>query len=286
MGFSEGVIPMHDAVDLNTQKLPVDETTAETVKGFLEDGFAARMFNPLDDPEATANMHKVRETWRDQERTVVFTSGVFDVMHGNHRAYLLTTKLAGVAIHFNRYEAEEFGKPWSELGLEIRRDYAAHALSSDLVKQIVSVDGDDAVAQRKGFTVSKGNMARPIYGWDSRARDVLSSSISAPDGSGARFVADAVTIHDNVHAELAETPHNDIMEIAHSVEPDVWAIYYESEDIIGALAREVHNPRNPQIQPVIIERGQNFYTDKMLGGPFSTTALALRINGTATAQAS
>ncbi len=278
---------LEQVVDITDRILPVDTTSADQLREYFEDGYAPRLFNPLEDDAATRRLLTMRDQWRDEGATVVLTSGVFDVMHANHRGYLLATRLSGVATHFATHEADGDKQAWSKIDAPAQRRYAHHVLSTGLIRQIVSVDGDTAVAERKGFTPSKGNMARPVYGWESRARDVLSASFAAPDGTGSRFLADAVTIHDRVEPTFATTPHAGIMEIGFGLQPDVWAIYHESQDIIDAIRVDAADKKLlSTTSAIIIENSDGLYSDTKLGQPFSTTALARRIGGVGLGQAS
>lgn len=255
---------------------PVDQTSAEELRGYFEAGFAPRIFNPLEDEAASSSLLALRAQWRDEQATVVFTSGVFDVMHANHRSYLLATLLSAVPTHFTRREAHGDVRVWNDLDSGVQQKYRAEALSTGQIRQIVSVDGNRAVAERKGFREDKANMDRPLYDWKSRARDVLSASILVP--GSPRLLVDAVTVHDKVEPSLASGPHIDILDIGFALEPDVWAIYRESQNIIDGISEDRRGPgRSNTIYPVIIENSEALYSDSQLGGPFSTTALAQRI---------
>lgn len=259
--------------------LTIDDTSSATIASYLEDGFEPRIFNPLQNAQATDLLMRQRKQWAETDKTVVFTSGVFDVFHANHRSYLMATRLVGVSVHYNSYEASRSGRLWQETTQIERKEFTHHALAEEAIKQIVSVDGDMAVARRKGFIEEKGNIARPIYSWNSRVRDVLSASYTAPDESGARFLADIATIHDNQEPELQNGPHAGIMEMGYGLQPDVWAIYHESQDIIQSLLGDGYNSNTANMQAIIVEQSDGIYSDELLGGPFSTTALAKRMGG-------
>ncbi|HEU4913786.1 MAG TPA: hypothetical protein VFT16_00055 [Candidatus Saccharimonadales bacterium] len=196
-----------------------EDTSAETIRSYLDDSCEPRFYNPLDDPSATARLEGLRGEWANGQQSVVFTSGVFDVFHGNHRAYLLAAKLNTVPYHYRRFD-ETSDNPWEALSPEQRKDYTDYAIGARVIKQVVSIDGDAGVAARKSFDPTKANMQRPIYGWVSRARDVVSASIMRHGETHP--LVDAVTIHDPEQQELAGTPHSSILNIGRFIRPDVW----------------------------------------------------------------
>lgn len=57
----------------------------------------------------------------------------------------------------------------------------------------------------------------------------------------------------------------------------VWSIYYESVDIIRGLEQLPHSGEAAAMHPTVMRASEALYEDSQLGGPFSTTALALRI---------
>lgn len=261
------------------QDIPMDTVSADRIRSYLERDYTARIFNPLDDITASEKLQTQIDRWREKDCTILMTSGVFDVLHGNHRASFLAKRISAVAVRYATHEADGDDTAWLQLPEKEQSLYIDSMLSGDLIKQVVSVDGDKAVSKRKGFGAGKA-VDRPIYSWASRARDVLGASYAAPDGSGARFLVDAVTIHDNVEPDLANTAHQGIMEIGYGVKPDVWAISYDSLDVIEALRRDRMNANKyADIKPVAIVHGNSLYDDVLLGGPFSTTALTERIIG-------
>lgn len=263
------------AVSINPHQLD-----REIVQSLLEMPQQDKVFNPLEDgPHATARLQDRRQKWSEDGSTVVFTSGVFDLMHVNHRAYLLQTKLEAMPIHFNRYWAEHIGKNWQDLDAEAQKAYCQQALQDNSLRLIVSIDGDEAVAFRKGRDPKKQTSRRPIYSWQTRARDVLSIAAGSAENQ-LHSVVDAVTIHDNQVEALRGSDHEDIMSIAECVQPDVWSIYDESTDIIGKLEAENGGGKFPQTQAVVLGV-HDYYTDERLGGGFSTTAIVRSLGASA-----
>lgn len=250
--------------------IAVDSTSPDMVAMLSEMGFINRLYDPLANPQATERLGALREAWRQNGDTVVFTQGVFDMFHLNHSALLLYSKMSAVPYHFN---ANEVGA-WQDLSAEQQYDYTVHALSAGAIKQVVSIDGNAHVSARKNNNPDKPS-TRPILHWETRARDVMLAS-AAVDGMTSRFLVDAVTMHDKVRPELIGTPHATISDIARYVGPDVWAIHSDSPQIISALENDVDGWFSG-IQPVFLpNRGP--YEDGF-AGEISTSSIIQRTVG-------
>jgi len=248
----------------------------DMVKGMLDNPHRKKFFNPLEHGEkATQDLQRLRESWAAQGLTTVFTSGVFDIMHLNHEAFLLQVKLEAAPIHFSRFHAGILAPTWEDLPDEEKRNYCLRLLQRGDLKLIVSVDGDAAVSVRKK---DKGGGDRPIYSWQTRASDVLRFTAETEPGTFSAVV-DAVTIHDDQAPALQDTPHENILPIGEFLQPDVWSVYCESQDILyelqGGRANEFPNTQ------VVVMSPYEYYTDANLGGKFSTTKIATRLGGTA-----
>ena len=252
------------------KEIAVDSTSPDMVAALSEMGFINRLYDPLANQHATEQLGSLRSAWRKSGNTVVFTQGVFDMFHLNHSALLLYSKMSAVPYH---YDAHESGS-WQALSAEEQFGYTVHALSSGAIRQVVSIDGNAHVSARKNNDPEKPS-SRPILHWETRARDVMLAS-AAVDGITARFLVDAVTMHDKIRPELADTPHASITDIASFVDPDIWAIHSDSPQIIAALENDIDG-RFSRIQPVILpNRGP--YEDG-LAGEISTSSIIARTMG-------
>ncbi|HET7529270.1 MAG TPA: hypothetical protein VFJ84_03540 [Candidatus Saccharimonadales bacterium] len=264
--------------DTSAAAVGYDATPSDDVKEYFEEAYQRRVYNPLEDPTATERLFRLCRQWQAEGRTVIFNSGVYDLMHGNHRAFMLHTRMAGAGTHWKKFSADSAGRKWEDLSPQERADYTKQLLLEGRLKQVVSVRGNDSVAERKGNKPEKGGAPRPIYDWETRARDVMSASVEVEAGV-VLPLADAVTVHDEVIPELAETPHNDIMSIAAFLQPDVWSLYFESQYIIDAIESD-ENGRFTNMD-VLVLTGRDFYSDRLLGGPFTTTNITRRLGGSA-----
>lgn len=244
------------------------------MREFTEQAYTNRLFNPLEDAAATDQLLALRETWRQEGKETIFTSGVYDIMHQNHVKFLQGMRAVAAPYIYGKRDAVREGKTWQDLSERQRRDYRHHVVAADLARLVVSVDGNKAVSRRKGHQVEKGNMERPVFGWSSRARSV--ADLHLPLDGVPHTVADAVTIHDNVEPALAGTPHAGIMEIGAALRPDVWCVFYESLDIIEALQRDATGTYADITAIIIANNG--LHHDELVGA-LSTTSITGRIRG-------
>ncbi len=238
--------------------------------------WSSKLYNPLTSPTATEDLQQKRREWDSSSEiptTVVFTAGVFDVMHLDHVAYLLHTKACGAQRHYETYYAEGNGQEWDDLNLGQKKDYWQQFVYGQELRQVVSVDGNEYVAARKGFNPEKGNSIRPIYDWETRAR-TIASVILPGSFQSAIPVVDAVTIHDPV--ALAGTAHGSIYDTADVVRPHVWTLFEEAQDDIAAIPNDA---RFDQTSLIVIPQNDNYFNDRLLNGKFSTSKIVKRILG-------
>lgn len=244
-------------------------TRPDLVVELLEEDWRSRIRNPLLDPEAERAMFDQRGAWAREGKTVVFTSGAYDLLHLDHAAYLLDTKLQGAASHYRRQHEAEYGLPWENLPEETQSELAGMFLRADELRLVVSVDGNNKIARRKSGKAEKGGGARPILDWESRAR--LLATLSIDNGGGSRPIVDAITINDPV--DLGGTPHEDLFEQAAWLQPDVWAAYHESEYIFDEAPLD-HRLRFVEIRKI---SKIDYFGDALLEGKAGTTAILKRI---------
>lgn len=253
----------------------VDSLPYDYIAG-IDQKFESKLFNPQSDDSATERLVKLRQTWRKAGATTVFASGVYDMLHMDHAGYLLHTKAVGAASHYNRTHHEQ---DWDELESDQQQNYTTLALGNRSVRLIVSVDGNDSVDKRKGHSVEKGGTARPIYSWNTRALMVARLAFVDPsDEMGERLLptVDAVTIHgpDDFTADSLHASHFDLVG---KIQPDVWAIFGESQDILDAA------PVMPSLSSVELRciqdgKGTHYFEDDFMG-KMSTTNIVKRILG-------
>lgn len=236
------------------------------------------VFNPADDPYASLRLEQQSRAWQQAGSTVVFTSGVYDLLHHDHKGYLLHTKLTGAETHYKRH-LKSTEKSWDELTTQERQAISNSFLERGDLRLIVSVDGDLSVASRKGGKTDKGGAPRPITGWETRARSVADVTVPVQDISGnwRRWpLADAVTMHGPLDFRQQHI-HHTLYSLAEFLQPDVWAIYGESQDILEAVPH-ISGLGRIALRCIPHQSGNTYFTDTILG-KFSTSSIVRRANG-------
>lgn len=231
-----------------------------------------KIFNPIVNEDATEELFNLRESWRNDQVITVFTSGVFDLLHMDHAGYLLHTKAAGAALHYEEFNLE----PWEELSPEEQREYTSDILSQEMIKLVVSVDGDKSVSNRKA---AKGGFQRPVYSWQTRAMMVASQSFVDPRSNESRLLptVDAVTAHgpDDFPENSIHSSHFRLVE---KLQPDMWAIFGESIDILEG-APNIVSLGNVALRCILDREGTHYFKDGFLS-KITTTKIVERILGT------
>lgn len=254
------------------ERVVFDDHNFKEVAERLSEQYAELLYYPEHNPDATKRLKDQIATWQNNGSTVIFTSGVYDLLHHDHKGYLLHTKLAGAATHYQKKHADT-GRFWSELPTGEKRQISDTYLANGELRLVVSVDGDMSVAKRKG---DKGGAARPITGWLTRARSVadVTYPLRTNNGWERRTIADAVTIH-GPEDFASDSPHASILTLAETLQPDVWTVFEESIDILETAP---YVPALGSVALTCIAAGGDFryFTDSIIG-KFSTTALLSRM---------
>lgn len=254
------------------------ETDHARATELLETARRDRIFNPDENPAATAELLDLRRSWGDSTHpdndwpaTTVFVTGVYDNLHLDHVGYLTHCKLQGVPTHFDRHYAEQAGRSWHELDRDTRKEWEAELLTNGEVRLVTGIRGNTSTALIKGFKPEKGAVTRPIFDWDTRALTVAGITLRSPEGHHTPLV-DAVTIYDPIEFPKETDVHHHWLELAAGLRPDVWAFYHESEDI---RERGPSDPRLSETAFRLIDEG-HYYHDRLVG-VFTTTNVVKRL---------
>lgn len=260
--------------EMSTDRIRVDSLPYSFIAD-TQQRFREKLFNPDQNPNATDELTSLRNRWADEGATVIYTTGLFDLLHMDHAGYLLHTKAVGAATHFDS-TVERDG--WEGLTHNERLDYTEWALGSGVLKLIVSVDGDKSASAKKSGKPEKGGGPRPIYSWETRALMVAGLSYINPISPKNELLptADAVTIH-GAHDFPDSVVHYNHFTVAETLKPDTWAIFGESVDIIEQA------PQIPELGSVALHciqdgAGTHYYEDGFIG-KMSTTNIVKRITG-------
>lgn len=176
---------------------------------------------------------KVNE-WRKAGDTIVFTAGVFDIFTINHL-----------------------------LGL-----YHYKSLGGKNSRLVISVDTDERVKNSKSFHKSKGGSAKPILSWDNRVLMIAKQSFKDGDQ-----LADLIVQHGADTCSGIRCPHDDNVDIARCILPDVTVVTDTSTETIESIEQTPDLRRSL----VIINENDLSYSDIYIGGKISTTGIIERI---------
>jgi hypothetical protein len=261
-----------------TPEAPSDRIRVDTLPytfiADIQQKFRENLYNPNQNPDATTALIALRNSWADLGVTTVYTTGVFDMLHMDHSGYLLHTKAVGAATHYDK-NVERGG--WEHLTPDEQQCYTVWALGNGVLKLIVSVDGDISVDARKGDKVDKGGVPRPVYSWQTRALSVASQSYVNPTRSNTLLpTVDAVTVHGPLDFAV-ESRHHTTFTVAEALQPDTWAIFGESLDILETA------PQIPGLGTVALHciqdgEGIHYHEDDFVG-KMSTTNIIRRLTG-------
>ena len=143
------------------------------------------------------SIHKIIEEWKSKGYTIVFTAGIFDLLTINHILALYHYRLMGGA----------------------------------KAKLVVSIDTDRRVRSQKAFKIIKGNTVKPILTWESRARMIAKQSFLHKTP-----LVDLIIQHGDDTCSGNQCPHNDNVDIAEYIEPDIIAVTSTSIETIKQIA--------------------------------------------------
>jgi hypothetical protein len=270
---------VHMAIEVDpSQRVQQDTLRYDFIADQFEQLYQRSLFNPLEDETASERLVAVRAGWENSPVTTVLTSGVYDLLHLDHTGYLLHTKAVGAPVHYERFYRNG-DVAWEELSAQDQEAFISMFLRMQELRLIVSVDGDMSVRVRKGFKPEKGGGDRPVFSWQTRARMVAGLTFPSVTGNHVthQSIADAVTVHGPDDFPEGH-PHHDLLALATVLQPDAWAIYGESEDLLTAAP--VHEHLGGVALRCIMDGPENHYfSDELIGGKFSTTKIVNRIAG-------
>jgi hypothetical protein len=149
------------------------------------------------------------------------------------------------------------------------RDEKVELVASDRIYLIATVDADAKVASQKAFKASKGNIDRPVYEWNSRARRVAGYMI--PDGRGRfRPIVDLVIVEgDPAHAGTPLQSHLSFgAALASAGLLDCWLLCDDHE--FASTAAQLFDG-------TVVIKKRSYATDPRTGETWSSTYIIQRI---------
>ena len=235
---------------------------AQAVKSVLEYSLRERIHGPNGEICMINTLLKVAKQWQDKDNIVVFTAGVFDLLHATHLLALTHYRLLG---------AHEYLLRRGVTDPSIQQLHLVAA--SDAVRLIVSVDTDKRVARDKSFLASKGDSPKPIVSWENRVLLLATQRISDRNGT-ARPLIDFITKHgdDADTCKNTNCPHIDNAYIARALKPDLVAVNSDSSQTLTILQESDTMPT----KIVVIDESKLTYNDSLLGGPLKSSSMIKR----------
>lgn len=272
-----GTEKLFDYDTLNAPTVGYDTYSHAEITLTFEENYKEVLYDARNEMLAAYRLKEQVAEWqrKDSPTVVVMTSGVYDLLHHDHKGYLLHTKLTGLPVLYEKLH----GTLWHTLNQDQQVKFAHKALMNDALKLVVSVDGDESVANRKGGVTEKGGAPRPITGWETRAKSVADVTVPLSTSSNSwvrKPVADAVTIHGPEDFPQGHINYS-LISLAEHIQPDAWAIYEESQDILSEV------PYHPSLGGIALKcipykPGVTYFADPIIGR-FSTTSIVKRATG-------
>ncbi len=236
---------------------------ASTIKSIFEHSLRRRIHDTKSGICMIDQLHETTKQWQEKGSVVLFTAGVFDLLHATHLLALTHYRLLGAYEYLLR---KGITKP------TVRQLHSVAA--SDAVRLIISVDTDKRVARDKSFLTSKGNSPKPIVSWENRVLLLATQQISGRHDT-ARPLIDFITKHgdDADICNSKDCPHTDNAYIARALEPDLVIVNKDSSKTL-ALLQQCSDASPTKI--VVIDESRLAYSDNLLGGPLKSSSMIKR----------
>ncbi len=206
-------------------------------------------------------LRELRNSWRDTGGIVVFTAGVFDILHTSHLLALTHYRLLGAHEYWMRQGA-----------IHPSIDMLHETAASDRVRFILSVDTDSRVAGDKAFVPEKGNSPKPLVSWENRTLLLARQSISGKNNH--HNLIDFITSHGADACICDDCPQSDNAHIAAAIKPDVIVVSSGSQGTIDKLREHTNTLSGSKL--IIIEEDNLSYHDKLLQGPIKSSSIIKR----------
>lgn len=245
--------------DISAQVAYISEPDVKSVFEYLAAGNIQQKNNGKDC--SITMLHNLRNSWKDDGSVVVFTAGVFDILHTSHLLALTHYRLLGAHEYWARQGVK---KPT----IEMLHETAA----SDKVRFILSVDTDSRVAGDKAFIPEKGNSPKPLVSWENRTLLLARQSISGK--TSTRNLIDFITSHGADACTCDNCPRSDNAHIAAAIKPDVIVVSSGSQGTIDKLHE--HGDELSHSKLVIIKEDDLSYHDELLQGPIKSSSIIKR----------
>lgn len=208
--------------------------------------------------------------WKELGKFTVFNAGAFDVLGLNHVRGLVQCRALGAM---------------SLLGIEkieTQVDYQAvhRVAASDQIGLMITIDTNKALEDGKSRRLDKGNAPKPTLDWGTRAAMLAVQSMPALGYEHRINLVDYITRHGPgccaVCAGSACT-NEDNARMAAALQPDLVVVNTGSKQTIADLTGYKQDGQLSGTELVTIDESEGAFSDQVLGGIISTTAIINRI---------
>jgi len=232
--------------------------------------FDSRTVDLSGDTCAIVDAQRKMESWRKIGRYTVFSAGAFDLLGINHIRGLVQCRMLGA---MSLMALEE---------VETEHDYRQvhEVAASQQIGLIISMDTNQALEEGKSRRPEKGNAPKPTLDWSTRAAMLASQSMAAPGYDGGVNLIDYITRHGPGCCNVC-TPgtciNEDDSRIAVALQPDAIVVNVGSHQTITDLGEYKRSGKLPKTELIAIDENEGAFSDDILGGIVSTTAIINRI---------
>lgn len=233
----------------------------------IEGDFADRLTVMGPDSECSfAQAKEKMQLWKDQSRFTVFSFGGFDILTSNHIRGLVQARAIGAMSLLGIQEIET----------EAAFNDVHRVAASDAIRLMVSIDTNKTLEEGKSRNPDKGGAPKPTLDWRTRATMVAAQSMPTPD-YGQRFnLVDFITRQgweccDACGPKACTNEwHTNLIS---GLEPDVVIVRDDLPRTISYLADRKSEGSLTYTEVALINEQEGAYTDPILGGAISTTAM-------------
>jgi hypothetical protein len=213
---------------------------------------------------------RTMQLWKGFNKLTVFNAGAFDLLGLNHVRGLVQCRAIGAMSLLGIEKVEDEG------------DYQAvhRVAASDQIRLMVTVDTNSALEDGKSRRPDKGNAPKPTLDWSTRAAMLAVQSIPMPGYEYRVNLVDCITRHGPgccgvCTAGACTNEDNALMAVA--LQPDLVIVNTGSRQTIDDLTSCKQDGLLPNTELVAIDERVEAYSDSVLGGIVSTTAIIKRV---------
>lgn len=242
-----------------------------STKLILESGLDQMRVNPSPEMCTFAATQKKMEEWQAQNIFTVFLAGSFDLLTRNHLLGLTHSRVLAAMAILN------IGTICDEECLHAVHELAA----SDKIRLMVTMDSNQALAERKSHRSEAGNCQKPILDWETRAAMLVYQSIPGyPDTTRRIPLVNFITSHGP--GSCGACPNGGCLtdnnsDMAVGLSPALLIVNSQSFNTVAEIRQFKRCGFLPNTKVIEIKESDEQYEDFLIGGPIKTTDIVRRI---------